>query len=334
MLLDLFPELYERIVDEIADDRSVLRALALSCRSLRLSAQHALFRGVTLDATNHDSFLRCVQQTTNLGPLVRFLSIHSALPSKSYSGQPLRPESLSILLALLPNLQSLFLKHVEWTLASSATTRLFGARPCTSVVNLTLSECRIDFSTSLRIFLASFPNARTLEMDRSGSQRSGYATSVSQRRMDALQRWTVRGVCEGLTHVVPVLPTHGVRSIEVEIRSRESLEALRRACKISGPRLEELVVTLGPGAEATCRMFTPVLLSDFMLIFGQVLINRPLSTFRRTRTSKSFALADSTSAGIGSVDTMRRGLSTFSRPVPRRGSQSSNTTSSFIISTI
>jgi hypothetical protein len=266
MLLDLFPELHERIVDSLDSDPSACASLALSCRGLRHHAQRALLHAVELNASTHVQFRVCMADHPRLSSLVRFLSLDGNSPIYA-DRHTVRPEALSTLLSLLPSLCSLSLYNLDWTLAKPSATALFGAHPRSSVVHLALTRCQIDFGTSFRVFLTSFPNVRTLALNQTRSVCAGYSVGEQDRYMDRLERLVVRGICEGLKVGFRVLPARRLRSIEMEIRSKESLNILARVCMESAEALEELEVSLGRGIDGSCGKFFPR--SQWQILTGE-----------------------------------------------------------------
>jgi hypothetical protein len=242
MLLNLCPELCEHIVGELHDDQAALCSLAITARVLKAPAQHILFNTVTLTGCNYEAFILSLLAHPYLAPLVRDLTIDGAVPSPLTT----RPEALSALLSFLPSLQNLTIDGLSWMLAHPNASTLFTAL-YPSVERIMLRNSCVDFATSFRALLSSFPNAKSLEMDGSGAVCSGYPLPESEeRKMDGLENVVLKGKCAMPEEVVVPLVPKGLKKLDVEVCDRNTLDMLGRVCTMS-EELEKLGIELRDG---------------------------------------------------------------------------------------
>lgn len=158
------PELYDHILDQLADDKRTLRSCALTSRQWLPRAQHNLFRSIYIDWSNCSAFSRLLSSNPLLTDHVRTLEIESAFGI--FSMDRLHGATLDAWLHTIPpwmparlaNLTKLELAllTIDADLARGFFNRLRG------VTHLTLWACTLKTFDVFTEMYSSFPGLKRL----------------------------------------------------------------------------------------------------------------------------------------------------------------------------
>lgn len=158
--MPLPPEIYDRVLDYLHSDKSVLKACALAGRCLLPTCRYHLFRKISLSPADVVAFLEFAEGLpSDLISLVHCLGVCRSAAAGFFRGVPVTPHTKE-LKQLLHGLTSLRLSEVFWGVLPADQKHVLSGLP--SVTHLALDRVSFDTTHSMLAFICSFKALHTI----------------------------------------------------------------------------------------------------------------------------------------------------------------------------
>lgn len=255
---ELAPEIIDHIIDHLHDDKHTLRACSLVCKAWVDTAQFHLIErlkhAVSAGGTSFDGLIAFLQKTPRIALRVQELHVfplHTSADNRG--GRDVSAERLLPVLALLPRLNLLRIRNLNWTGYGTdpevARQRCEEGRP-TSLHTLMLQQVTMQSGHNFRDLISLFKPLRQLITEGFWIPRKHLDAFLSCPIPDVSLESLQLDAATQSGHMIQLIllskTTSAIRYLDVTCSTREDTEALQLLLNQVGPQLCSLRVALEP----------------------------------------------------------------------------------------